>query len=183
VELKVNHVSKDDKDYISHAVAIAQSKGGISDVEASLTVTENMFFNEAEVKQELDKLSGDTFLSDMVTMGNPIGYSLYKSSTSFSGASLDEIAAFATTELRMRALARFVENSYPNHLLRERQDTKARYEVASENIRLAQIFANIEENKEALYLSDYGVSQTSLEQVFNIHASEAEKLKQGRNDG
>jgi hypothetical protein len=31
-------------------------------------------------------------------------------------------------------------------------------------------------------LADYGVSQTSLEQVFNMHAAEAEKLKQGRDD-
>jgi hypothetical protein len=26
-------------------------------------------------------------------------------------------------------------------------------------------------------LSDYGVSQTTLEQVFNMHAAEAEKMK------
>jgi ATP-binding cassette subfamily A (ABC1) protein 3 len=73
--------------------------------------------------------------------------------------------------------------SYPGHVLRERQDNKARYEVSSRGVRLASVFGKIESNKEALQLSDYGISQTSLEQVFNMHAAEAEKLKQVRNDG
>jgi dihydroxyacetone kinase DhaKLM complex PTS-EIIA-like component DhaM len=54
--------------------------------------------------------------------------------------------------------------------------------VPSQGIRISQIFSSIEENKEVLMLADYGVSQTSLEQVFNMHAAEAEKLKQGRDD-
>ena len=32
-------------------------------------------------------------------------------------------------------------------------------------------------------IEDYGVSQTSLEQVFNMHAAEAEKAKQNTADG
>jgi hypothetical protein len=41
----------------------------------------------------------------------------------------------------------------------------------------------VEGNKDRLKLDDYGVSQTSLEQVFNMHAAEAEKFKHTRNDG
>jgi hypothetical protein len=63
------------------------------------------------------------------------------------------------------------------HVLRERQDTKARYEVSSQGVRISGIFGKIEKNKEVLNLADYGVSQTSLEQVFNMHAAEAERMK------
>ena len=83
----------------------------------------------------------------------------------------------------MIKLSSFIERNHPNSILRERQDNKARYEVSSQNVRISSIFSSIEENKEELKLADYGVSQTSLEQVFNMHAAEAERLKQGRNDG
>jgi hypothetical protein len=62
------------------------------------------------------------------------------------------------------------------------QEAKARYEVGSEGTRISEIFASIEDNKERLMLSDYGVSQTSLEQVFNHFAAKAEELKQGTVD-
>lgn len=83
----------------------------------------------------------------------------------------------------MAQLDKFVAEHYPSHVLRERQDNKARYEVSSQNIRISSIFASIEAAKEELRLADYGVSQTSLEQVFNMHAAEAERLKEGRDDG
>lgn len=82
----------------------------------------------------------------------------------------------------MKELHSFITERYPDSVLRERQDMKARFEVNSKGVSIAQIFSSIEENKEALRLSDYGVSQTSLEQVFNMHAAEAEKLKHGRMD-
>jgi hypothetical protein len=117
----------------------------------------------------------------MIGTHNPSGYLVYKSASS-GLATLEEIAAFATNELRMRDLDAFIKEQYPHSVLRERQDSKARYEVPSQGIRISQIFSSIEENKEVLMLADYGVSQTSLEQVFNMHAAEAEKLKQGRDD-
>ena len=40
---------------------------------------------------------------------------------------------------------------------------------------------NIEEKKDELNLQDYGISQTTLEQVFNMHAAAEEELKQGAN--
>ena len=95
---------------------------------------------------------------------------------------LDALAAFATIELRMRNIANFGTERFPVHVLRERQDTKARYEVSAEGLRISAIFAAVEAQKDELRLADYGVSQTSLEQVFNMHAAEAEKLKQGRDD-
>jgi ATP-binding cassette subfamily A (ABC1) protein 3 len=127
-------------------------------------------------------VSGDNYLSCMIRSDNPYGYNIWKDASSPVGVPLDALAAFSTSEIRMRNIDRFIVANFPANALRERQDQKARYEVSSKNTRISDIFACIEENKESLHLSDYGVSQTSLEQVFNMHAAEAEKLKQGRDD-
>ena len=59
----------------------------------------------------------------------------------------------------------------------------ARFEVSSDNMSIARIFGSIEENKQSLRLTEYSVGQSTLEDIFNIHAKEAEQLKQGRMDG
>lgn len=144
---------------------------------------EHLLFNLDQLKNALRTLTGDDSLANMIAHDNVYGYTIWKDAVGAIGAPLSEVAVFCTEELRMRELETFVSTSYPNHVLRERQDTKARYEVSSVGVRLSEIFANIEGNKDRLRLSDYGVSQTSLEQVFNMHAAEAERLKHGRNDG
>jgi hypothetical protein len=68
-------------------------------------------------------------------------------------------------------------------VIRERNDTKVRYEVSSSEIHIGDVFTRIEENKDQVWVAEYGVSQTSLEQVFMQHAAEAEALKQGTHDG
>jgi ATP-binding cassette, subfamily A (ABC1), member 3 len=183
VEMKVSLVSHDDEDYQQNALALARSKlGQPADAEASTaeTIPEEMFFTLDEVTKALSELTGDEYLSSMINGENPWGgYAVWKDATSPVGAPLDEVAAFAATELRMRRLDDFVKSKYPNSVLRERQDNKARYEVSSDGVRIASIFNSIESNKDALELADYGVSQTSLEQVFNMHAAEAERVKNG----
>ncbi len=182
IEMKAQIVDREDDDYKAHAAAILASKGvDGNDVEAA--EGKEVYFTLDEVTKALEALTKDDSLSSQVNADNPSGYNLWKDATSPTGATLDEVAVFCTTELRMKGLADFINQSYPKHVLRERQDTKVRYEVSSEGVRLSSIFKNIEENKERLRLADYGCSQTSLEQVFNSHAAEAEKLKQGRSDG
>ena len=133
-------------------------------------------------KSQKVELTGDTYLSSVINDQNPIGYNIHKSATSPAGVTLAELAAFATVELRIRKIAEYIVTSYASNIFRERQDTKVRYEVNSEGVKISSIFASLEANKERLLLDDYGVSQTSLEQVFNMHAAEAEKLKLGTND-
>jgi hypothetical protein len=176
--MKVKLVSPQDEDYKANAVKLTRV-GSNDDVEAP---SGEETFNLEEALVALRALSGDDYLSSLVDAENPIGYNVFKNATSVVGVTLDELAAFATSELRMRILQKYVEETFPQSVLRERQDSKTRYEIAAEGVRISKIFASIEENKERLQLSDYGVSQTSLEQVFNMHAAEAEKLKQGRND-
>jgi ATP-binding cassette subfamily A (ABC1) protein 3 len=179
VEMKVSVIDKEDEDYVANIEALAKNQEGDLDEEGTL-------FTLAETLEALRNLTGDDFLADMVNENDPSGYPIWKDASGDGaglGVQLNSLAAFATNELRMRALASFMTDTYPDHVLRERQDSKARYEVTSQGVKISSLFSNVEANKERLRLADYGVSQTSLEQVFNMHAAEAEKLKQGRNDG
>ena len=47
---------------------------------------------------------------------------------------------------------------------------KVRYQIVGEELlNVSSLFIFIENKKEELRLADYGISQTSLEQVFNMH--------------
>jgi hypothetical protein len=180
VEMKVKLVTTDDDDYAQNALVLARSKLGRQARGTDESIPDEMFFTLDEVTKALNELSGDDFLSSMINSENPWGgYAVWKDASSAVGAPLEELAAFATTEIRMRQLDDFVHDRYPNSVLRERQDNKARYEVSSDGVRIASLFGSIEASKDDLRLADYGVSQTSLEQVFNMHAAEAEKVKNG----
>lgn len=181
VELKVKIVSNEDDDYVTNAAKLLRSKRGVGDEEA-VNVEEEIFFNLEETTKALTALTNNDTLAAMVNPDDPAGYTVWKDASA-GLLPLDQLAAFATSEIRIQNMAAFVEKFYPNSILRERQDNKSRYEVSSDGVRISSIFASIEEHKEELKLADYGVSQTSLEQVFNRHAKEAEILKQGRNDG
>lgn len=169
IELRVRIVDRADEDYIGIAEAMEPNGEAAFDLNASKTVLRN--------------LTQDDYLANMVDASNPAGYSIFKDAQSPTGVSVDALAAFATNELRMRAVETFMGDVFRTYTIRERQDSKFRFEVSSEGVKLGTVFASIEKNKERLMLADYGVSQTSLEQVFNMHAAEAERMKAGRNDG
>lgn len=192
IDLKVANVDRQDTDFIENAQILLRSSGkSVEPVRADLEEAlppataeeDDVFFNLEEAVTALCNLTpGDNTLAGLVHPHNPAGFLIWKDATTAPGASLDELAAFATIELRIQRVASFVTEYYPNHVLRERQDTKMRYEIDKHGVRISSIFACIEANKEELRLSDYGVSQTTLEQVFNMHAAEAERLKQGHGD-
>lgn len=179
--MKAELPDRNDGDFITIASTLAATKTGVQ-VEEGAADLPNLFFFQAEVMRALAAVDESNSLAGMVAAHNPIGYNVYKDCTSPTGVSLLALATWATTELRMKKIEQFLEQRFPQHILRERQDTKARYEVSNEGVRLSEIFSSIEQSKEDLFLADYGVSQTSLEQVFNMHAAEAERLKQGRDE-
>jgi ATP-binding cassette, subfamily A (ABC1), member 3 len=185
LELKTKVVDRADDDFVRNASVLARfvSDGAVDLEGDDLAAASDIGFNEEQAKGALAQLTGDSFLSSLLDDDpNSVGFGVLKDAKSPAGVTLDALAAFATIELRMRSIANFVTERFPVDVLRERQDTKARYEVSAEGLRISAIFAAVEEQKDALRLADYGVSQTSLEQVFNMHAAEAEKLKQGRDD-
>jgi len=182
VELKIKNVETTDKDYLD--ILIKLSKTADVSKEDAVERGDEIFLNLIKTKAALDDVASDGYLSKMVSDEDPNGhgYLLWQEAKSPSGVDLAEIAEFASSELRMRVLYEFINSTYPKNVLRERQDLKTRYEVSSEGVRIGDIFAAIESNKVRLMVAEYGVSQTSLEQVFNMHAEEAEKSKEGTND-
>jgi len=182
VELKIKNVETADKDYVDILNGLAKTAGVTED--DAIERGDEIFLDLDKTKEALNEVSSDGYLTDLVNEKNlnGQGYLVWKEAKSPRGIDLDEIAEFATSELRMRFLFEFFNTTYPDNVLRERQDTKTRYEVSSKGVRIGDIFAAIEENKVRLMVAEYGVSQTSLEQVFNIHAAEAEKSKQGTSD-
>lgn len=182
VELKIKNVEITDEDYIDSLTKVAKI-AGVSEEDAQQKGGE-IFLDLEKTKEALNEVSTDGYLAGIVNDKHPNtqAYLIWKEAKSPTGIDLDEIAEFAAAELRMRVLYEFINTTYPENILRERQDSKTRYEVSSKGVRIGDIFAAIECNKERLMVAEYGVSQTSLEQVFNMHAAEAEKLKQGAND-
>jgi ATP-binding cassette, subfamily A (ABC1), member 3 len=177
VELKTAILDVDDNDYQSIAENLLVSKG----IDAN--DNDDTFFTLEETLSALRYLTNDDSLSSMITPDDTYGYNIWRETQNEVGVPLETLAAFATSELRMLTLNSFMETKFPDCVLRERQDLKVRYEVNSAGTKISELFEKVEANKENLRLADYGVSQTSLEQVFNMHAAEAEMHKQGRNDG
>jgi ATP-binding cassette subfamily A (ABC1) protein 3 len=185
VEMKIKNVEATDSDYLENLSAVAKAAGLVlpkhNDEEGAAHI-DDVFLTMQQSLEALLSLTGDQFLTSMVTETDPTGYLVYKEASSPVGIDIDGLTSFATGELRMRSLNEFIMSAYPNSVVRERQDTKARYEISSKGVKIANIFGSIEENKDRLLVAEYGVSQTSLEQVFNMHAAEAEKRKEGTND-
>ena len=175
VELSVKIVEGGDDDY-------REVFDKLERLTARSSLAQGVTLHLGECVVALKALTGDDSLSKMISAENCASYTVWKDSISPMGVSLDDLATFAAGELRILALETFVRETFPKYVLRERQDTKARYEVNSEGLRISSIFASIEKSKDDLRLADYGVSQTSLEQVFNMHAAEAEHQKKGRID-
>jgi ABC-type multidrug transport system ATPase subunit len=177
-EMRVKTVHPYDDDYQFTRDMLENFKPWCSDDPPA----DEIFYDLQECLTALKRFTGDDSLASLVDAGNEIGHTIWSDTNLPAGVSLTALAEFATNEIRMKKLEVFLDEHFPKYVLRERQDSKARYEIDCEGIKISQIFARIEENKSALNLADYSVSQTSLEQVFNMHAAEAEKLKEGRND-
>lgn len=179
LEMKIKNVHTDDSDYIEAVAAIFES----SKTDAEGVLPDSVFLNVEQTLVALTALSGDDSLASMVQEGDPSGAAIYKEANCPLGIDVEGLASFATSELRMKNLNAFMSEAYPDCVIRERNDTKIRYEVSSKDIRIGDVFEKLEENKNKVWVAEYGVSQTSLEQVFMQHAAEAEAIKQGTNDG
>ena len=182
IEMKIKNPSSVDDDVCNYISTIIHHLGGINDnsffdLEQStvLTSTLEVYLDLEEVKKACDQLSQDTYLSQMIRANDPRGFSMFKLAKSSKGVGVEDLVLFCTEELRVRALVDFMRNSYHCSVLRERQDVRLRFEIPSNDVTISSVFANLEAHKEQLMIEDYGVSQTSLEQIFNFHASEARK--------
>lgn len=188
IELKVSLPDRADEDFRRILAVLASSKtddewsNEDDKLEANDFGNDTIYFHLDEARAALKALTRDDSIGSLVSMEDPVGYGIYRDACSPTGVTLETLTAFVTNELRMKRVDSYVRDTFADVILRERQDTKARYEVSSRGLQISTIFASIEAHKDEMRLADYGVSQTSLEQVFNHHAAVAERCKAGRND-
>lgn len=174
LEMKVRLPERNDADCNSYLLAMGRRKQGVNDTFIAEKPDE-IFLNVQEVHSSLQALTGDGSLSEIVSAENAAGSVIYRDANSSPGVSLAQLAHFATSHMRMRKLDHFIASRYPKAVLRERQDTKTRYEISSEGLSIAHIFETVEANKESLAVAEYSASQTTLEEIFNFHAAQAEQ--------
>ena len=65
----------------------------------------------------------------------------------------------------MDPIKRFISKRFPKSMLREQHHNMLQYQLPSEGLSLAQLFACMEDAKKQLSVEDYSVSQTTLDQV------------------
>ena len=185
IEAKVLDVLCDDSDYQEMLFALLEYLG--ESPEATTGV--DIFISLDDTLAAVNAVTGGeessgvrSTIAATITEDNPIGCIVHKDASSETGIAVDEVAQWITEEKRIENLQAFFKETYSSAILRERQENKVRYEVASDGLKISSIFEAIEVNKESLQLADYGVSQTSLEQIFNFFAAEAEERKKGQDD-
>ncbi|CAK4776692.1 unnamed protein product [Aphanomyces euteiches] len=83
-------------------------------------------------------------------------------------------------ETRFQQLESFLSKTFSKISLLERQNEHCRiklHENPSDPLKLSAVFAKMEANKEALFMQEYSVSQTTLEQIFNSFAKQQDEEK------
>jgi ATP-binding cassette, subfamily A (ABC1), member 3 len=192
IEIKLNEPADNDEDILEilqtiQHFEIAQTTsddlhGSNASPSAVASSGRDKFFNLEQAKALADQLSSDGFLSSKISETDLAGHLIYKYATSDAGVEAMELAAFFATELRLQKLIAFFESNYEDFEIREQQGTRIRIEVPFNGIKISDLFSSIENEKDLLSIDDYGISQTTLEQVFNMHAAAAEAKKEGTDD-
>ncbi|CAI5727248.1 unnamed protein product [Peronospora destructor] len=85
---------------------------------------------------------------------------------------IDVFCAWWHTKNMGGALQEFFYSKFPGCQLLEHQSGHFRFQVPKQSLRPYVIFGLLEENKEHLHIDEYGVSETSLEHIFNTMAAQ-----------
>ncbi|CAM9216451.1 unnamed protein product [Ectocarpus fasciculatus] len=104
------------------------------------------------------------------------GASIYHAIANQGGVPVRDLAAWICVEKKCSRVIAFMQQHFAGAVLREKQNAKMRFEFPpQENQTLAQMFGFIENERESLFIGEYALSQTSLEQVFNGFAAQQEE--------
>ncbi|KAJ8033307.1 ATP-binding cassette sub-family A member 1 [Holothuria leucospilota] len=71
-----------------------------------------------------------------------------------------------TKSADLSSVARFMEATFPESVLKEHHLTMLRYQLSSTGFSLADIYEAVEKERDALGIEEYSVTQTTLDQVF-----------------
>ena len=85
----------------------------------------------------------------------------------------------------MNKLVEWADATFPSYALVERHERNIRLQLGEQIVdgegkttpaALSLIFSSMEAQKEALHIMDYGISQTTLEQIFNQFAAQRARM-------
>jgi len=160
-------------------------------LEIGLTLPNEQEVNEIASRIQTTVEDGRVKLTDLPTILTQLGYDLntwtqkftehgtasilYHEMVGRGSTSVTDLASFLCLENRALRAETFVNNNFKGTILRERQSGKARFEFPAQDMALGQMFGLLEDNREALYIQEYSLSQTTLEQIFNFFASQQEE--------
>lgn len=88
---------------------------------------------------------------------------------------VDVFSSWWVAEGQSDALQSFFQQEFAGSALVEQQGDHFRFQVPKHTLRPSAIFALLEDAKSRLHVSEYGVSDTSLEHIFNNMAAQQEE--------
>lgn len=122
-----------------------------------------------EVAQFCERL-GRAERVNLVQEGCEEGYLIYEALVRSGSVTGRTFAEWWLLEDRAVRMGEFLQRRFPGTVALERHDRTLRFRLPAA-CRLAEVFRCLESERAGLSLEDYGISQTSLEQIFNEFAS------------
>lgn len=147
------------------------SKEEIATALTSLQVGSDRLVLYHDVKPMLDTLKEPEILKRF--LDNPCNVSTALTSSLYgAGVTVNVFLDWVLLQKQVIELESFLGEKFTGVELVESQDYRVTYRLAkTDEIKLSQIFDAIESNKDDLHISQYAVSQTTLEQIFNSFAA------------
>jgi hypothetical protein len=88
------------------------------------------------------------------------------------------LAMWWVDEHNIEALSAYIlQTGFPGSSLVERHSSKLRFKLPNTGQPLGQLFRKVEERKDELNISEYSLSQTTVEEIFNQFAAQQEEEK------
>merc|ERR1719401_1070784 len=119
-------------------------------------------------------LIGDSSRADLIKEESEEGHEIYQA---FQRHGLIPAKVFAEWWLQESMTAQFKEfldKTFPGAVILERHDRTLRFRLPVTSP-IAQVFRQLESSREELSVEEYGISQTSLEQLFNEFANQQQE--------
>lgn len=124
---------------------------------------------QAELSEQCT-LRGKPSRLSLVREGCEEGYSIYDALQREGCVSSSLFAEWWILEDRVLALGAYLGRHFEGTIPLERHERTFRFRLPVE-CSLAEVFRQLENSREEIYLEEYGVSQTTLEQIFNDFAA------------
>ncbi|CAM9221993.1 unnamed protein product [Chrysoparadoxa australica] len=124
-------------------------------------------------QEEVAEVLKKSDLAAIVDQVAAAGSSLLRSLNASGKVQLAELASWAVMEQNCLKVKEFTASAFAASTLREKQGAKMRFELPKQDIMLGEMFGLVEDNRQALCLRDYSLSQVSLETVFNSFANQS----------